>query len=774
MKYIPPPWTSHPRCGSQPSRLVVRSWAHRAAPIALLIGFVGVLSACGSEDALMEANVNACDFNSDCALTELCVDRRCIAECREDRDCQSNHSCVAGGCQPTSANQPSERDPDVGNTDTFSGEDAGQIRDTSDTSDTGETHTIDAGDPDTTPMPQPSCASSGCPGDLICTHEGCVDASEVEDFTPHPTDEVREGWGIIDEFGSDYSSRRLPFGETTPRYTFCGVQGYSNAGNEETANGGYGHFGLRWHCTEYALRFICEVYNVANCRELGRNGQATGHAGQWYNNSANHYVLSQLERHPNGGTVRPQPGDILARRDGGYGHVAIVRAVTDSQVTVIEQNVSQSEQDAARGIIMQVVDGRYTVGDWQGWMRVPGASPACSDPRPTLVSPSGGISVENSTPIAFAWALGKPSETHWLRIRNLDTDRIVHDIPVGSATQTTLELGPAAYRWTVYYWSDACTEPDPEGRCSADARSFTVVAGATACDANACRTRSRTSGSLCDGQDVVSCGTRDGCEIELSRTTCTAGQSCSASGTSASCTTTCTPNASRACSGNAVYNYDSCGARGSLVEQCSAGQTCTSSGGSASCTTTCTPNASRACSGNAVYNYNSCGERGSLVEQCTASQTCTGDRCVNEPRITANFTSSFSTGGSCNPTTTRAIYQGRASNISGNNATLHFQKCAGAGSPTINAGRRWWVAVGGSQYPSESDIPIYVSRLDGTVSSNTNTLTINNVPIWPNHAAFTAASCGDTRHLFLITDGGDAPGVRRWYQYRAITFTKTC
>ena len=102
-----------------------------------------------------------------------------------------------------------------------------------------------------------------------------------------------------------------------------------------------------------------------------------------------------------------------------------------------------------------------------------------------------------------------------------------------------------------------------------------------------------------------------------------------------------------------------------------------------------------------------------------------------------------------------------------------FEKCSGAGS-NIDAGRRWWVVVGGSAFPSEGDVPHYVSRREGTVGSTTTRLTISNVPIWPSESAFNSAPCGDTRHLFLITDGGDAPLQRRWYQYRAVTFTKTC
>lgn len=673
-----------------------------------ILALLGILVAgCGAEVGEGATGRSACTLNSDCDFGALCLERECVVQCREDRDCPSGETCAARGCAPgdgvggLDVTSPPEFDvgQDVGS-DADSVGDAGLLAD----------------------------CDGGCPEGQACTWDGCQRWEDIEDYTPSPGEELRRQWEEVDDFGSGLERRRLPFGDTTPRYSFCGVQGYSNAGNETTARVAMSKYGLPYHCTEYALRFICEVYNVAECRTHGRNGQPTGHAGQWFGNHANHYVLRTLERHENGGTVRPQAGDILASSSGSFGHVAIVREVGSDYVAIIEQNVSQSEADAFRVLSMDTSGGRYRIAGWQGWMRVPGARPACSEPRPSLVGPPPAATFETGAPIDFRWSAGVQGVSHALRIRNLDTDRIVYDETVGLATSHTLSSLPAAaYRWTVYYRSDACVEPDDEGRCSADARSFTVVAGAQACDANACRARSATSGSVCDGNAVVSCGTQGGCEVETSRVLCGADQRCSASGAAAQCVSNCTANASRSCSGNAVYNYDSCG------------------------------------------------QRGSLVEQCSSQQTCSGDRCVSSSTasIQANYSSTLSPSGSCNPAESRAIYRGRASSISGNTATLVFEKCPAAGA-TIDAGRRWWVVVGGSAFPSEGDLPHYVMRVDGSVGSTSTRLTVSGVPIWPSQTAFSQAPCGDTRHLFLITDGGDRPLVRAWYQYRAITFTKTC
>lgn len=467
-----------------------------------------------------------------------------------------------------------------------------------------------------------NCAE-GCPVGTTCTPDGCLS----EDWTPSPNAQLTSQWEEVEGLGSGLSTEKLPWGETASAYTFCGVQGYSNLGKElvltpETK------YGPPYQCTEYALRFICQVYNPAGCRTLGKQG-SFGNAGQWYDNEKNHYVLSLLERHPNGGTVRPQRGDILASKSGSVGHVAIIRDVGENYVTIIEQNVSQSEADAARPLVMRVNNGRYTIPGVQGWMRVPGAQPACSDPRPSLITPGSGAVIESNQPVSFTWALGLADASHTLRVRNLDTQE-VSEFEVGTSTSKSVNnLVVGSYRWTVFYRSESCAAPDEEGRCSADAQTFQVTAGAPTCDVNACRFRSRPSGSLCDNDQLVSCGTQGGCEVELSRQACTLPQRCSESGQSASCTTTCIPNASRQCQGNAVYEFDSCGTRGALVRSCGPNETCPDGDvPSDRCVSSCTPNASRACSNGDVYNYDSCNNRGSLAQSC--SYGCANGQCQQQ------------------------------------------------------------------------------------------------------------------------------------------------
>ena len=662
------------------------------------------------------------------------------------------------------------------------------------------------------------CAKGCAPGLVCAPGYGC----QPEDFTPTPDDDLRAQWQEIDGLGSEtYNAQKLPHGDTTPKMSFCGVQAYSNKGNEETGSYGSTIFGYKWHCTEYAYRFLCTVYNPADCRTLGKMG-AYGDAGQWFGNMT-HPVLKLLERHVNGSTVRPQPGDILAAGGGKHGHVAIVRAVGEDYVTIIEQNYSSSERDAARTLRMNVsADGRYTIPGWQGWMRLPGASPACASPRPTLILPEPGTVHEARQPLVFTWTPGVANAPHTLRIRNLDTDQVVEH-QVGAATSWTLsDLPVGSFRWTVFYRDASCAQPDDEGRCSADARSFQLRAGAPSCDVNACRLRSRTSGAICDRDQLVSCGAQNGCEVELGRQGCASPQRCSESGMNASCTTTCTPNVRRQCTNGAIYEYDSCGQRGALVRRCAADETCPDGDvPSDRCVAACTPNASMRCDGNAVRYFDSCGNRGAIAQTCASNQTCSGDRCVsactpnasmrcdgnavryydscNNPGGIAQTCASNQTcsgdrcvtqaprpgfsvspqvgsttqRGPCDPSNNRAIYQARVESVDQDNGQVRLRLSKCDGSP-ISANVSYWLVVGSDRFVSETRLcaDATCTRASGTWPGGQRELVVT-ASGWPTRAAYEAAPVGDVKRLYVITGAADAPSARRWFQYESVALTRT-
>lgn len=109
----------------------------------------------------------------------------------------------------------------------------------------------------------------------------------------------------------------------------------------------------------------------------------------------------------------------------------------------------------------------------------------------------------------------------------------------------------------------------------------------------------------------------------------------------------CTPNDHQDCSVGDSYWYDSCGVRGSLVDDCIGGETCQDAGATASCV--CTANDHQDCYNGDVYWYNSCGVRGSLVDDCTVGETCQDAgataTCVSACACSAGDTQACGTGG---------------------------------------------------------------------------------------------------------------------------------
>ena len=63
----------------------------------------------------------------------------------------------------------------------------------------------------------------------------------------------------------------------------------------------------------------------------------------------------------------------------------------------------------------------------------------------------------------------------------------------------------------------------------------------------------------------------------------------------------------------------------------------------------CTQNATQRCEGSAVYSYDSCGNRGSLVQQCSQNQTCSNGSCQNQNIICSSDSQCGTNGYSASP-----------------------------------------------------------------------------------------------------------------------------
>jgi hypothetical protein len=205
-------------------------------------------------------------------------------------------------------------------------------------------------------------------------------------------------------------------------------------------------------------------------------------------------------------------------------------------------------------------------------------------------------------------------------------------------------------------------------RCPANGSGFTVVSACDPTDGGRvcltlptapyadcrCRPNARQGCSNTDIYNFDSCGVRGSLvsfctppadcvegpngPVCARNSTCQADQDCIAgefcSGTGVCTPRVCTPGAQR-CDGNQAQRCDVRGTAWEVRADCVNGQVCTTAGSVASCT--CTPNARTGCSGNQVYNFNSCGVRGTLVTTCSAMQVCeegpAGASCVAAPPL---------------------------------------------------------------------------------------------------------------------------------------------
>jgi len=120
---------------------------------------------------------------------------------------------------------------------------------------------------------------------------------------------------------------------------------------------------MKWQCVEYVRRYYYIHYDM-DLFNLGGGMDAW----QFFGNAANMH----LSDYANGDTTAPQVGDILCF--GGNGHVAIIRDVSSTTVTVIQQNWTEDSGDENYTFTMTVSNGTYWIEGLpslpvQGWLR---------------------------------------------------------------------------------------------------------------------------------------------------------------------------------------------------------------------------------------------------------------------------------------------------------------------------------------------------------------------------------------------------------------------
>ena len=154
---------------------------------------------------------------------------------------------------------------------------------------------------------------------------------------------------------------------------FNGVKVYYNGGvnNSEgraLSRDGY-NLGIKYQCVEFVKRYYFERFNH-------RMPDAFGNAKDFFDANTAQGALNPkraLVQYRNAGPEKPQVDDLIVFPPtlfNPYGHVAIVAAVSEREVEIVQQNPGPFSGSRAR-FALEAVDGRWTVaGSALGWLRV--------------------------------------------------------------------------------------------------------------------------------------------------------------------------------------------------------------------------------------------------------------------------------------------------------------------------------------------------------------------------------------------------------------------
>jgi len=136
-------------------------------------------------------------------------------------------------------------------------------------------------------------------------------------------------------------------------------------GSRYSSDGYY--YGKSWQCVEFAKRFYKEAKGH-------RMPNVWGHARDFFNPAVAQGSLNRergLLQFQNGGGSAPEVDDLVVFRGGSYGHVAIVSAVGEDFVEMVQQNVGTKARDRWK---LERASGNYKIVAKHppaGWLRLP-------------------------------------------------------------------------------------------------------------------------------------------------------------------------------------------------------------------------------------------------------------------------------------------------------------------------------------------------------------------------------------------------------------------
>jgi len=144
-----------------------------------------------------------------------------------------------------------------------------------------------------------------------------------------------------------------------------GLLFFRSYGRNYSPNGYY--FGQKWQCVEFIKRF----YYQAMGHQMP---DVMGHAKSFFDDRLPDGAFNPrrgLVQYRNGSTHKPGPDDLLVFTDTKFGHVAIVTAVTNNSLEIIQQNILSGTR---RQFSLVTSNGHYFVTSPRrpaGWLRTP-------------------------------------------------------------------------------------------------------------------------------------------------------------------------------------------------------------------------------------------------------------------------------------------------------------------------------------------------------------------------------------------------------------------
>jgi CHAP domain-containing protein len=143
--------------------------------------------------------------------------------------------------------------------------------------------------------------------------------------------------------------------------TLDGVNVYFNGWDPSADEGAY-YYGYRWQCVELIQRYYGEKYNYPGI-------WAPFYAYQTFDSWGH---PATMRAYPNGSATTPQKGDVLVfdqTWDDPYGHVALVRMVSNGRIDFVQQNMYAIGEDSLPIDAHNRITSGGLYGPVRGWLR---------------------------------------------------------------------------------------------------------------------------------------------------------------------------------------------------------------------------------------------------------------------------------------------------------------------------------------------------------------------------------------------------------------------